>query len=98
MKIIPVRTIEGSPFSTLTILKEAAGAAPSGMNVTQMRSRIRILDAIDKATDTIAIEDADHTTLTEAINGMPWVRADRNILQIIDDVLTAVAAPTPTSD
>jgi len=95
MKIIPVRVKEGSPFTTVSILREAAGGAPNGMTVAQMRSRIRILDAIDSGKDEIRLEDAEYSTLVDAINGMPWVRADRHILQIIDDVLSAKAVSSP---
>lgn len=89
MKAIPVRS--GGTFGTLAIIKEASETNPKGMNVAEMRSRIRILDAVEKAdgNSEVVLEDADHTTLTEAINSMPWARADRSILQIIDDILTA---------
>lgn len=97
MKLIPLRT--DGKFPTIAILDQAVSVAPNGINPTQMRSRIRILDAIDNAkNDTLLLEDADYSTLVDAVNGMPWAIADRSLLQIIDDVVNAVAPPAPAPD
>lgn len=93
MKVIKVRQPENDKGSigTISIIREAASVAVNGMNITQMRSRIRILDAIEEAKNNkeLFLEDADYSTLSEAINSMQWVRADKFILSIIDDILNA---------
>ena len=89
MKTIPLRSDGDIPL-TANLIKEIIGVSPKGMTVTQLRSRIRILDALDKPeNDSVILEDAEFTTLTEIVNDTGWVRADRQVLQIIDDILTA---------
>jgi hypothetical protein len=89
MKAIPIRS-EGD-VTTVAIVRGVVEAAPNGINVAQMRSRIRILDALDKASEAILLEDADHAVLAEAVNGALWTKADRNVMRIIDDILEAGA-------
>lgn len=82
-------------FTTVKLLKQVCETSMQGMNLTQMRSRIRVLDALDAAGDgDILLEDADFTVVTEAINAMPWGLADRNLLAIIDGVLNSKKAAT----
>lgn len=88
MKTIRIKT-EGK-FKTTDVIKGAVGQAPNGMNLTQMRSRIRVLDAIDKLKSgdkTLSLEDSDFNTLTEAINSQPWAIADRQLLAVIEGIL-----------
>jgi hypothetical protein len=77
-------------FETAKLMKQVCETSINGMNLTQMRSRIRVLDAIDAAGDkAIMLEDSDYSTLTEAINGMPWALASRDLLAVIDGILNA---------
>lgn len=88
MKIVPIR--DGENFRTLDVLRSSVAAAPNGINVDQMRKRIRVLDVLDKAAgDSFTLEDADHQTLVGVLNAQPWARADRELLALIDDVLNA---------
>jgi hypothetical protein len=88
MKSIPLR--DAGAFTTSAIITSAVSGAASGINVTQMRSRIRVLDALDAAKDgVLLLEESDYSTLSEAVNAMPWAIADRTLLAIIDDILGA---------
>jgi len=92
-----MRTIDqksDGEFSVAMLVKETAGMAPNGMTLTQMRSRIRIIDAVEAAGETkpISLEDADFSTLVDAINSMSWRVADKKLLGIIDAILTAPQA------
>jgi hypothetical protein len=91
MKTFPVRTAEDSPFSTIPMLTELISQAPSGMNIAQMRIRVRILEALEKATDSVTLEDADYAVLQQVVDSPQplWTRADPAILKIVDDVLGA---------
>ncbi len=92
MKSVP--NITAGEFATTTIIKEVCSIAPSGMTLAQMRSRIRVLDAVDAAKEnSIQLEDADYATLSDAVNGMSWARADKSLLEILDSILEA--KPTP---
>lgn len=91
MKLVEQKTL--GEFSTKKLVSQVCATSVNGMNLTQMRSRIRILDAIDAAGDgDILLEDADYTTLSDAINAMPWALADRNLLAVIDGILSAKKA------
>lgn len=95
MKTIKVLTIEPTettpPYNTKMIMREVASASTKGMNIAQMRSRIKILDALDAAgnEDMISLEDAEFEALKDAMNEMAWARADRDLLRVIDGILNA---------
>lgn len=52
----------------------------NGLTVAEMRKRIRILDACEKATEVIELEDNDFNLLKEIINNMRWGIVDRELL------------------
>lgn len=88
MKSIEQKTL--GEFSTAKLIKQVCETSINGMNLTQMRSRIRVLDALDAAGDKpIELEDSDFNTVTEAINGMPWALANRDLLAVIDGILNS---------
>jgi hypothetical protein len=77
-------------FTTAKLLQQVCETSINGMNLTQMRSRIRVLDAVEAAGDgDIMLEDADFNTLSEAINSQQWALAKKQLLVIIDGVLEA---------
>lgn len=89
MKTIKIET--RGKFNAIELIKTAVSVAQSGMNLTQMRGRIRVLDALDalKEGETrLTLEDADYAALSEAINSQPWAIADRDLLAVIDNILT----------
>lgn len=92
MKSIPQQSLgEGERvFTTAKLIKQVCETSMQGMNITQMRSRIRVLDAVEAAGESdILLEDADFSVMTEAINAMQWALADRNLLAVIDGILNA---------
>lgn len=85
-------------ISSLTILRLVAGSSPQkALSVSDMRRRVRILDALDEVPhngETLVLEDEDVTALVDAIEGFPWASANKSILTIIDDVLGAEPVTT----
>ena len=78
-------------FNAVELIKTAVSVSSSGMSLDQMRGRIRVLDAIDAMREgetRLILEDADYTALSEAINAQPWAIADRDLLAVIDNILT----------
>lgn len=60
-----------------------------GIDVTEMRKSIRVMEALDRANGTLELEDSDYELLKQKTEAMPWGMADRRILELIDDVLGA---------
>jgi hypothetical protein len=95
MKTITVLTVEPTettpPYDTKMIIREVTSGSSKGMTIAQMRNRIKVLDALDKAgnSDTIMLEDSEFDALKEAMNEMAWARADRDLLRVIDGILNA---------
>lgn len=58
---------------------------PVGFDTEAMRKRIRILDALDKATaDKLSLEDADHAELVRCLKAMRWNVIHRELLAFED--------------
>jgi hypothetical protein len=57
-----------------------------GANVEEMRRSIRILDALDKSTDVLELEDADYDYLKSRVPNARFGLVDPAIVQFIDDV------------
>lgn len=89
MKSIEQKTI--GQWSTFNVVKEVCSLSPAGMNLAQMRGRVRVLDALEEAgtTKDIMLEDADFNTLKDAIENQNWRVADKDLLAIVDSVLAA---------
>ncbi len=106
MKAIPIREVPdtpgmlGSGFNSPGLFRVIIENPPQGANVKNIRDRVRVLDAIDalKAGATeLVLEDADYATLRAAIEAHTFGKATRELLQVIDDVMTAQAPiPPPT--
>ena len=58
----------------------------AGADIEEIRHSIRILDAIDNATDRIEIEDADYAFLVRKINAAKFMFITNEILQFINDM------------
>ncbi len=55
-----------------------------GMDLETMRKRLRVLDALEKATETIGIEDADLKTIQDCVKQMKWNVVHRDIVEFGD--------------
>ena len=91
-KIIPL-TIKDGPFPAKGLLADLTAFAPQGQGLgpVEMRKRIKMLDKIDAATDTVTFEDAEYEVLKAALNANPgpFRVAHRAIMRLMDDVLEA---------
>lgn len=64
----------------------------SGATIDEMRKGIRILDALDRASTVLELEDADWEHLKTKVERMPWAMIDRRLVQFYDDVNEATDA------
>lgn len=86
MKVITLR--QDGNLKSKDVFTQIIRVAPKGMDIAEMRSRIRVLDKLEAAEDSLELEDADYNVLQTAIQGNQWGVADKGLLQIIDDVLS----------
>jgi hypothetical protein len=98
MKSIPLKTLpdERSPDAPVVeyaqVLREVVRRPldpQKGVDITEMRQSLRVLDAIDAANGTLELEDADYAHLKEKLERMPWNVVDKRIVQLVDDVSRA---------
>lgn len=89
MKTVSIENVDN--FNARMILMEMLKIAPQGINISDMRKRVRVLDVLDKAKDNtqIELEDADYDTLRDVINSGTYSVATPEILKILDNVLKA---------
>lgn len=57
-----------------------------GLDVEELRKRIRIIDALEKAGEKLELEDQDAETLKTLVRAQKWAVVDRSIIQFIEDV------------
>lgn len=87
MKTVKLITI--GEYTTRKLIQELASISPQGMTLTQMRARIRLLDALDASKeDELVLEDSDYSELKNSIEGVnTWMRADRDLIKVIDGIV-----------
>lgn len=91
MKYIPFH--DSDKFKTRAVIEAVAGG-PRQQKVDEMRRRVRILDALEKATTTgMMIEDADHEHLVKIVKEFDFGIAHPELLRVIDDILGAGPPP-----
>jgi hypothetical protein len=97
MKRIPLRSLADPHDATSVIdyraVIEQCLRVPldrqTGATIDEMRKSIRILDALEVASDTLALEDADWEFLKRKVDAMPWAVVDRRIVRFHDDIVGA---------
>ena len=81
------------------LAREVANHIPQGgLNVTEMRKRLRLVEAVEGvAVDaTIQFEDEDAKTLQKCAAAMPWAVVAKPIVEFCDAVEN-MKAPEPTA-
>jgi hypothetical protein len=71
------------------LLKIICEQAPDGITIADVRRAIKLIDKIDAAGSTVALEDAEHQYLTAKFEGMKFVKADRTVLDLFDRLASA---------
>jgi len=91
MKAIKLQQING--ISTVDIIKTVTENPQTGALLPEIRSRNRVLRALEKnaSTDELRLEDADHQTLVNALNAFRFGRASTDLETIADDIIGAAS-------
>lgn len=63
--------------------------AEKGLDLEAVRRSIRVLDVLDNAQDTLALEDADFEYMKARVLEARWPVVDKAITQFVDDVTGA---------
>lgn len=61
----------------------------TGVNIDQMRRRMKVLDALDKANGELRLEDADWEVLKAVYETFPFGMVNKDVLTIADDIRDA---------
>jgi hypothetical protein len=84
---LPIDSAQNRPKD---VIKEIISNSPTKpITVDEMRHRVTIMEALERSTDHLLLEDASHRVLADAMQGFPYSRASRDLLTIIDAVINA---------
>lgn len=93
MKVITLsKGMENNPLEILRAV--ASQAQQNGADIAEVRKRIRILDALDKAkdSDVVTLEDADYDLLKGLYDRFRFAIAHRDLATICDDIWGAASS------
>lgn len=93
LKSLPNRTVE-IRIGTSVIKKQYSdlakeclgGSTTQGINISEMRQRLRILDCVEKANGTIELDPADITLFKKVVLEMQWLIVSNGIVEFVNDV------------
>lgn len=89
MKFIPLK--DGN-IKTRMIIDAVVSQAANGARLDEIRRRVRIIEALEKADgDTLHLEDADHSLLVKLINEFSFAIARPELVTILDEIIDAKA-------
>lgn len=100
MKHIMIRNFPNMKAKEILLVVARAPEQGKGIAYDEMAKRVRILDAleaIDDATISINMEDADYELLVKLVKAYPFAVADRSLLAILSDVVEAKQAVVSTN-
>lgn len=97
MKTIPLKTVDvlldGKPtrISYRAQLREILRVPtdPRGADLEEVRRSLRVLDALDKESIVLELEDADFEYMAKRVRGARWQVIDPFVLAFIEDVTHA---------
>ena len=89
-----MKTLENKKFpngaeeiSYANLLKLCVNQTPKeGFSPSDMRTRLRILDVLEKANGTIELEDSDSKITKDLVAQMKWTILSKDILTFTDEV------------
>ena len=72
------------------LIKSCLERTPQGgFSIDQIRNRIRVLDKLKGAKVNLKLEDAEYSTLVDAVKNMRWALPHAYIVQFHDAVMNA---------
>lgn len=89
MKSIKVIDRKNDLTTVSIVTLVATNARQTGVKIDEMRQRLRILDAVEKANGAILIEDSDYALLSRLVKEFPFALCSRDLVDVIDGILGA---------
>ena len=87
LKILGKGTKEQLDYKTLIkTIAQTPGNAQAGLSLDEVRKGVRILEALEKATDILKLEDEDYKLLCEKLETFKFGLAHKNIIEFADDI------------
>ncbi len=87
MKELSFIVEEGKKGSYANLVKAVVNTPPKdGFTADEMRSRMRILDCLEKANGILELEDSDTKKFKQCTKDMKWAMMNKEIVQFCDDV------------
>jgi hypothetical protein len=80
----------GVAFSTAKVLREVLQVpGPAGVNVEEMRERLRLLRLVDEASGekVLELEDGDYEQLVQLIRNFRFGMVTKDLIEIVDGIL-----------
>jgi hypothetical protein len=94
MKYLRMKANEIGSASTAEMLKIGLNEPPpGGLKVEDIRSRLRVLDAIDKSNGVLALEDADAKVMQACVVAMKWKAVHPDIVTFTEAVANLADTP-----
>jgi hypothetical protein len=87
LKVVDIDTGALDYKKELIIIFRSPIDSKAGADIEEMRRSIRVLDALDRATDTLVLEDADYNYLKERVNRARFGMVHPAIVQFVDDMV-----------
>lgn len=77
-------------FNYKDIILEIVNNVPEqGLTTGGIRDRVKLIDSIEKAKDTLLIEDADHKILADLVKKYSWAVVSPAIIEFEDAIMQA---------
>lgn len=90
MKYLHMKDNQIGNASTADVIRVCVDQVPPGPNgglgTEDVRRRVRVLDALEKANGVLALEDADAKTLQQCVANMKWAKVSPDIPRFVDAV------------
>lgn len=81
--------ISDDKVKSLDVFRAALEAPPvnGGLNIEEIRKRLRVLDVLDKCDgESLILEDADFDTLRVAFDQVKWLKVSKEIVRVADSL------------
>lgn len=79
-------------FKTRDVIRQIIEAVPpqsGGIGLADMRHRLKLLDKLDAADETLWLEDAEHEALVRLLHGFPFGVVHPELARIADAIENA---------
>lgn len=80
MKYLRMKAEEIGTTPTADVIKLCVNDMPQGGKIDEVRARLRVLDAVDRANGVLTLEDADAKTLQRCVAEMKWAKVRPDIV------------------